>query len=932
MQHILDVALPEANPSGAPGGDFQSIATSPDMFGAIGARAEQQLGQGIEKVGQAGLDIATQQKELQNKVRGTEIKSDFVDKLGDLHTGMMSLEGGAALKAYPDYKAKSAQLLKDAIDSTDSPTLKAMVGESLTNVQDQYWRIWAGHAAGQEKAYQNKVAGDAIASNSSKNVNLLVAGDDKGFERGLLEQDMEVHNFYEGQGYDRGASEVEAQKRRGLTLKTAIETVAAGGDVGKAQALFDKYRDRMDPQSVLQVTANLKSGVAQLDGRNIADEESGHVLPKADSVSGVPSSFVAQVKRTEGFAPAARWDVKQFSNGYGTRARSEGEQITKEEADSRFNEAFGNAAKIVDKVNPNLDPGTRAAMTSLTYNAGDAWTQVGLGDAIRAGDLAKAKELFLQYNKAGGETNEGLSARRYREAQWFGANDAPAGNGPLVDKQSAYERVLARTDSNPLLQTAAISRLNQVYSIYHTEQTGQNAAFDRRLQDSQAEALATGTAKTPLQESDFVSRYGVTEGQRQYGEYTKNLALGADIAGLAQMSPEEQNAVLARHVPQPGSEGLAAEQERYAAVQKAIQHGKTERDKDPAAFAVTRLPAVQSAFAGLNQVMADSSASDKARQYAAANYADITLAEQRRIGVPESDRTILTAEQVRTIGGAISLAAGSDDVKARQNVVPMIKVQAELWGDRWPEVAQQILPSAAPTVKLIAADADPTAMLRVLSIPKGENPAQILKEQNEVGHRNMSSALNVEMAPFLSSMVGLQRDRDYKGIRDVAEKLAALYVRDGKGAEEAARTAFDDLIGKRYTFADTYRIPKSSDIDAGSVQRGAYEARQNILRGKAAGAGNPFADIQLQINDLGVSDNEADSRGNYYRNGVFVTSPKNDGLNVAYPKKGGGMTFVKDGRGDAVLLTWEQLQKLGGTAEAKQADAARAVAHSVMSP
>lgn len=1045
MQHILDVNLPEQNPTGAPGGDFEHIDSNPNMFGALGAKAEQQLGQGIEKAGNTAIEVATEQNQTQNKLHAADVKSWYADQTTDLHTKFMSLSGRAALDALPEYKKNLGDLRQQALDRVPSPQSKAMLNDSLTNMQDQYYRYWSGHAGGQLKTYKDKVAQDSIASSSALAVNSILAGDELGFERRLREQDAEVHNLFDSQGYDKDAMGAEVAKRRGATLKVAIETVAAGGDVAKAQSLFDKYKDRMDPASVLAVTANLKSGIAQLDGRNIADEVSGHVLPKAEAVGGVPSSFIAQVKRTEGFAAQAKWDVKQFSNGYGTKAKFDGETISKEEAEQRFQTEFAKATKIVDAVNPNLDPGTRAALSSLTYNAGEAWTHAGLGEKIRAGDLAGAKELFLQYNKADGATSEGLATRRYREAQWFGANDAPAGNGPLVDKQSAYERVLARTDNNPLLQTAAISRLNQVYAIYHTEQTGQNAAFDRRLEDSQAEALATGTTKAPLNEPDFVNRYGVTDGRRQYGEYQKNLALGADISGLATMSPEEQNQVLAKHTPVAGSEGFATEQTRQQAIQEAIKRGKVERDKDPAAFAIARLPAVSSAASGLSDVMADKESSPKARAYAAANYANITLAEQARVGVPADARAIVTAEQVRNIGGGINLAATSDDPVARQNLIPMIKAQSEMWGSYWPEVAQQILPNAAPIVKVIAAGADPDAMLRVLSIPKGEDPPKILKEQNEVTARNMNNALNVAMAPFLNSMVGLQKDRDYKGYHDVAEKLAALYVRDGKGAEEAAQAAFDDIVGKRYTFADTYRIPKAASINPDDVQRGAYEARENIKRGvsfednldqaKTAlnlnaqeqalyqrhlsnlkGEGgvdnpdgsrsslknitvesdgktyvlptvydgkivseedawkrakthlsdfpayaseaeaaarytkmhefmdkdtanfmearrqNPFGNLQLQVNDIGVSDNEADSRSNYYRNGTFVTSPKNDGLNVAYHKSGQGMTFLKNAAGEPILLTWDQLQKMGGTREARSADAARATLNSAATP
>jgi GH24 family phage-related lysozyme (muramidase) len=829
MQHILDVQLPEQSPAGAPGGDYQHIDTNPDMFGGFGAKAKAAYGQGLENLGggivkaaDTGIEIATEQNQLQNKVHATDVKSWYADQTTDLHTKYMSLSGKAALDALPEYKKNLQDLKQKALENVPSPATKAMLNESLTTLQDQFYRYWSGHAGGQLKTYQDKVSQDAIASRSALAVNSLTAGDQLGFERHLREQDVEVHNLYDGQGYDQEAMGAEVAKRRGITLKTAIETVAAGGDVGKAQALLDKYKDRMDPASVLAVTANLKSGIAQLNGRNLADEESGHVMPKADAVAGVPASFVAQVKRSEGFAPAAKWDVKQFSNGYGTKAKFDGEQISKEEADKRFADAFSSAAKIVDSVNPNLDPGTRAAMASLTYNAGSDWVNSGLGDKIRAGDLAGAKQAFLQYNKAGGETNEGLMNRRYREAQWFGANDAPSANGPLIDKQQAYERVLARTDNNPLVQTAAIARLNQVYGIYHTEQASQNATFDLRLQDSQAEAMATGAAKAPLTEPDFVNRYGVSDGLRQYGEYQKNLSLGADIAGLANMSPPEQEALLAKHTPQPGSQGFADEQKRQGVIQKAITHAAKERDDDPAAYAIRRLPAAQSAFVDFNKVMSDQQASPQARQAAAAQFASVTLGEQARVGVAPDDRRIVPQAYIDNLNA--SLTAPDKDGGTSQ-VAARIQSEAALWGQNWPTIYRQLSKEAAPVVRVIGSGVQSAAAQALVDLAPLSLSA-ILKDQDT----EKNGAIKKDaFKPLATSMAGNDGATSlFNDFRGQAEKLAAKYVIGGSTTQEAAAKAFDQLVGFKYTFQDGYRVPKDSGVDPAVVAKGSVAAMAQL--------------------------------------------------------------------------------------------------------
>jgi len=134
--------------------------------------------------------------------------------------------------------------------------------------------------------------------------------------------------------------------------------------------------------------------------------------------------YLDQIKGFEGYSPQANWDYKQNSSGYGTKAQPGDENIAPDQLkaihEQRFADEVGNASASVDAFSQNLPPGVRAALTSLTYNAGPGWQQSGLGDAIKSGDYDKARDLFLQYNKAGGEVNPGLVARRQKEAAWFG--------------------------------------------------------------------------------------------------------------------------------------------------------------------------------------------------------------------------------------------------------------------------------------------------------------------------------------------------------------------------------------------------------------------------------------------------------------------------------------------------------------------------------
>ena len=140
--------------------------------------------------------------------------------------------------------------------------------------------------------------------------------------------------------------------------------------------------------------------------------------------------YIDEIKGFEGYAPQAAWDYKQSSSGYGTKAQPGDENLPPEQLkaihEQRFTEEIGKAAAAVDGLNPDLPPGARAALISLTYNAGPGWINSGLGGLVRSGDLQGAQQRILEYNKAGGEVNPGLVKRRTAEAGWFNSQPAPA--------------------------------------------------------------------------------------------------------------------------------------------------------------------------------------------------------------------------------------------------------------------------------------------------------------------------------------------------------------------------------------------------------------------------------------------------------------------------------------------------------------------------
>ena len=923
---------PTVTPAGAPSNDYEHIpAATPEAFGGLIAGAEQKLGQGVEAAGEAGLSYATARQHLNNEVNDNDTLTWFAQQGTARTEKFKQLEGRSAVDGLPDFNSDLGDLRKQAMKDK-SLTSQAALSRGVASLMDRYTFAASNHAATQERNWHDKSAIDGAKTYGDQFVFDVQNGTWDHANQSLKSSNEAIATLWRQRNpsldpESKGVIDQEVKKNQGAIVKNAVENLAANGDPRTAQAVFDKYRSGMDAGSVLAVTSHLRGLNAQLDGRQVADEETGRTprgAPPAP-IDKVPASFVGAIKREEGFDARPRWDVKQWTVGYGTKATGPDERPDQATLERRFQGEVSKASKIVDAVNPNLDPGTHAALTSLTYNTGDGWTRAGLGERVRAGDLQGAQQKFLEYANVAGAPNAAVAERRWREAQWFGRAEAPGG-GPSMDKGQVYDRVLARTAHDPLMQNAAVARMNQIFSVERTEQTQNKVLFAQRYADTTAEAKANGTVTNPLTENDFMALPNMSFEQRQqeWHTYQDGVTLGTELHAAASMSPEDRDRITPQ-MPAPGPGYERALKQRDAFLQ-GLEEFKKERTADPAGYAIARLPDAKAAYQGMAQTEQDSKANDDQKRAARANFAAVMRDEQARVGVDPAEVRLLTKDSADALNKRFTAVADSDDAQARTGLVAGIQHEAALWGDNWPMVMRQLAPTTQPVVRAIAAGADPVAMARLLSVPKDENPAKILKEQNETTFKKLSESLNDAFAPFRGTMVGRQMDRDYGAYYGLGEKLAALYVRDGEDAKAAGEKAFNALIGNRYDFRDTWRMPKSTGVAADDVQAGTQALRTGIEAAARSGS-NPLG-IAPAINDIGLANNHFDSLEKFSRDGRFVTSPDNSGLNLVY-----GNNFVRSSAGKPIFFSWADLAARGrGSAEERRLGFEKGVVGGAVAP
>lgn len=136
------------------------------------------------------------------------------------------------------------------------------------------------------------------------------------------------------------------------------------------------------------------------------------------------SEILGVLKEYEDFTPKAKWDVKQYSIGYGTRTDNPDEisgkvQIDEEEASKRLSDWVGKDREYIRQAGEakgvQWNKNELDALTSFTYNLGRG----NLNTLIEDRDSSEISKVMLKYNMAGGEVLEGLTTRRARESEMF---------------------------------------------------------------------------------------------------------------------------------------------------------------------------------------------------------------------------------------------------------------------------------------------------------------------------------------------------------------------------------------------------------------------------------------------------------------------------------------------------------------------------------
>jgi hypothetical protein len=181
------------------------------------------------------------------------------------------LEGRSAVDGLDDFHKDLADLCKQALEGK-SPESQAALSRGTASLMDRYTFAASNHAATQERQWHDNSAIDGAKTFGNQALFDAQSGTWDHVGQSLDASDERIATLWRQRNpsldpESKVVIDGEVKKNRGANVKNIVDVLAANGDPRTAQAVFDRYKDKMDSGSVLAVTSHLKNLNAQLDGR-----------------------------------------------------------------------------------------------------------------------------------------------------------------------------------------------------------------------------------------------------------------------------------------------------------------------------------------------------------------------------------------------------------------------------------------------------------------------------------------------------------------------------------------------------------------------------------------------------------------------------------------------------------------------------------------
>ncbi|EBS4306546.1 Lytic transglycosylase, catalytic [Salmonella enterica subsp. enterica serovar Duesseldorf] len=610
------------------------------------------------------------------------------------------------------------------------------------------------------------------------------------------------------------------------------------------------YQQIMGPEGKIEVTDTPSE--SQLFSAMIWQESGGNQYGKdgLPLVSQKGAVGVAQVMEDTG-PEAARlagvpWDRDKWLN------------------DTRYNAKLGQAYFGAQMKKYDNNP----VLAVAAYNAGpgavDGWIKQ-FGDP-----------------RTGAVSNEQFAAAiPYDETRNYVAK--VTGSAPAIPGTATMENLINQPFWDAMSPQNKSAMMSKVAGMYDMQAAAGRVSLQSRMQDDLAK-LESGQKVNPISEREWLAVMPLQASpaeriqmRESFQQYQQAMTLQPVYQSIVQGSAQQGIAAVQSMVPQEDDPDFKFKQSLYATAQAKLNQVIKARESDPGTWLQTNSPVVKNAFEQYQN------------NQASGEYLVSRLqAEKDRLGI--NSKKVLPDAMVNNLISQID--------NNKESSVTAIQSVAQSFGKYSDQVMQQVQKSAYPALQVIMATNNPRAA-NALWQNRSVKTSDLRGSFEKTDADSADSSWNDQSKDFAGTMVVQPGGSAvWNNFNEQGKRLTYTYMQRGMSPGDAAKQAYQDVLGEQYQTNGTWRMPNNAGHDIRDVNDGANVYLKNLSADQ----------IMPLIGDARLPDevNREQSISRIRDNAQWVTNNDETGLTLMM----NGL-LISNAQGQPITVSFADLAKLG---------------------
>ncbi|EPI4978255.1 transglycosylase SLT domain-containing protein [Raoultella planticola] len=610
------------------------------------------------------------------------------------------------------------------------------------------------------------------------------------------------------------------------------------------------YQQMMGPEGKIEVTNTPQE--AQLFSSIIWQESGGNQFGKDGAPLVSPKGAVGAAQVMESTGPEAAslaglsWDRDKWLN------------------DPRYNVQLGKAYFGAQLKKYDNNP----VLAVAAYNAGpgavDGWIKQ-FGDP-RDGTVSNAQF---------------AAAIPYEETRNYVAK--VTGSAGAIPGNATIENLVNQPFWNAMSPQKKSEMLSKQSGLYDMQTAAGRVSLQTRMQDDLAK-LEAGQEVNPITEHEWAAVMPLQASpseriqlQQSFEQYQQAMMLQPAYKTIVQGSAQQGIAAVQAMIPQESDSDFKFKQGLYATAQAKLNATLKARESDPGTWLQTHSPVAKNAF----------------DQYSNGQASGEWLVSRLQ---SEKDRLGIRSKKVLPDSMVNSLIARIDN--NQESSVAAIQQMAQSFGKYSGQVMQQVQKSAYPALQVIMATNNPRAA-NALWQNRSVKTSDLRGNFEKTDADSADSSWNDQAKDFAGTMVVQPGGAAvWNNFNEQGKRLTYTYMQRGMSPSDAAKQAYQDVLGEQYQTSGTWRMPNSAGQDIRDVNDGANEYLKNLSADQ----------IMPLIGDARLPDevNREQSISRIRENAQWVTNSNETGLTLMM----NGL-LINNAQGQPITVPFADLAKLG---------------------